>query len=249
MVESDSTKPARLPQMGKAVKGLFVLQWSIATALGWIFAHPLLQRYVLEAGWIFLTTVVPLVALVTFVAVLVQWRRRRQPRWRMVVYNTLWALVILVALLIGQAGSVAAVFQWLILRPYVSRGIHWVPASAAGALLGLQIRGSLIASNLVYLILEGALLATVQWLVLRRQVVRAGWWIPTSALGWLIGALVIFPGWTLWDGVHDKLNEEMARILFHVIPPALAGLACGVVTGIALFLLLKRSRVAANGDT
>lgn len=245
MVESEPRTPAHLPGAHTPVNSVFLLQWSISTSLGWTLVHPLLQRYVLEAGWIFLTAVVPLVALSSLGAVLVRWRRRREPRWRTVVDNTLWALVILLAMLIGQAGSLAGVFQWLVLRPYVPRGIHWVLASAAGALLALQISNVLIASTLVYLALEGALLGTMQWLVLRRQIYGAGWWISASTLGWLIGALVIFPGWTLGDGVGNKLSEHMALIVFHIIPPALGGLMCGLVTGVALLMLLKRTRVAA----
>ena len=223
---------------------IFLIQWSVATALGWLFAHPLLQRYVLEASWIFLTVGVPLVALGTLALALVRWHRGAERRWWSIVTNTCWAIVILLSVVICQAGSLAGVLQWFVLRQYLSRSIHWMLASWLGALLTLQISDILVASDIVYLGVEGTLLGMMQWFVLRREVAGAGWWMPASVLGWLLGGLVFFPGWTSWDGVDNILSEHMALIVSHSIPRALGGLVCGTVTGAALLILLKKRRVA-----
>ncbi len=40
----------------------------------------------------------------------------------------------------------------------------------------------------------GAVLSFAQWLVLRKKVRRAGWWIPANMLAWLVGMPIIFWG-------------------------------------------------------
>lgn len=40
----------------------------------------------------------------------------------------------------------------------------------------------------------GAVLSFAQWLVLRKKVSRAGWWVPANMLAWLVGMPIIFLG-------------------------------------------------------
>jgi hypothetical protein len=102
----------------------------------------------------------------------------------------------------GAAGAVLGLFQAAVLWPRLGgRGVlAWVAATAAGAALGLGVaRGGadlfrvLGASalfqaidaetwRLVALALLGASVGCGQWLVLRRGLARAAWWIPTCAL-------------------------------------------------------------------
>jgi hypothetical protein len=90
------------------------------------------------------------------------------------------------------------VLQWLVLRRRVSRAGWWVLASAAGGYGIMQtgftgysetVRmsyGSLLGWTGV-VALAGAVTGTFQWLVLRGQVSRAGWWVLASIVGWGLG--------------------------------------------------------------
>ena len=94
-------------------------------------------------------------------------------------------------------GIGVGVLQWLVLRRRVSGAGWWVLASAAGGYgilhagftpLGtsLQSFGVLLSWTGV-VALGGAVTGTLQWLVLRGQVSRAGWWVLASTVGWGLG--------------------------------------------------------------
>jgi hypothetical protein len=70
----------------------------------------------------------------------------------------------------------------------------------------------------------------IQWLVLRQQIHRAGWWVFTSTVG---GAVAWFRGWT--------------EVVF-----AVGGAVAGVITGPVLIWLLRHLRSEVQfvaGDT
>ena len=61
----------------------------------------------------------------------------------------------------------------------------------------------------------------LQWLVLRRQVARAGWWVLASTVGWVVGGLV--------SGITDA-----------AVGWAVLGAVYGAITGAVLVWLLRR---------
>ena len=61
-------------------------------------------------------------------------------------------------------------------------------------------------------------MGTAQWLILRRWVHQAGWWIVVSTLGWAAG-------------------------LSGFVGPFLVGAVVGAVTGIAMELLVRYPRL------
>jgi hypothetical protein len=134
--------------------------------------------------------------------------------WGWIVGRILFPAIYLVA-----AGVGVAVFQWLVLQRRFSRSWRWPAYTAAGwtagALLALGL-GQLEASFAAGLLL-GATAGLAQWLILRREVRWAAWWIPISAVGWSTG-------------------------LSMALAPLLAGVLAGAVTGIALMLLLSYPR-------
>jgi hypothetical protein len=109
---------------------------------------------------------------------------------------------ILGAFMFGAAlGSVVGLMQWFVLMRRVSRAGWWVLASAAGfavAGVGFQtavvafgysegaegLGSSVVLGLTVVGVLGGAVAGILQWLVLRRQVSRAGWWVLASTVGW-----------------------------------------------------------------
>ncbi len=66
----------------------------------------------------------------------------------------------------------------------------------------------------------GAAVGTAQWLLLRNQVLWAGWWIPVSAVAWATGVgLAPGPG----SVVLPRL------VLSGVVPGAMTGLTLGLL--------------------
>ena len=131
--------------------------------------------------------------------------------WGWIVGRILFPAVYLVA---GGVG--VAAFQWLVLQHRFSRSWRWLAYTAAGwatgALLALAL-GEFEAGFFPGLFV-GSAAGLAQWLILRREVRWAGWWIPISAAGWSTG-------------------------LSMALAPLLAGVLAGAMTGIALMLLLS----------
>jgi hypothetical protein len=75
----------------------------------------------------------------------------------------------------------------------------WVLASSVGLAVGLAVGDAVDAvaravggavSDAVGGAVVGAVSGVAQWLILRRQVRRAGWWILASTVGWAVGGAV-----------------------------------------------------------
>ncbi|MEW5856165.1 MAG: hypothetical protein AB1861_02070 [Cyanobacteriota bacterium] len=112
--------------------------------------------------------------------------------------------------------AILGFFQWLLLKGRIRRSSLWIAASAIGGGVALPVCLlasyfistnalsdffnnfiSLDLSNLYKLFslskigaINEAIVGTAQWLLLKRQIPRAGWWIPVSALG---GAMILPP--------------------------------------------------------
>ncbi len=94
-----------------------------------------------------------------------------------------------VAVVLG--GILAGVLQWLVLRPLVAGAHWWVLASiVAVALVGVVVFGvGLVNVDVGWVVgvaLFGTVVGVLQWLVLRDQVARAGWWVLASTVGWVV---------------------------------------------------------------
>ena len=96
-------------------------------------------------------------------------------------------------------GIAVGVLQWLVLRRRVSGAGWWVLASAAGGYGIVQAVPHMFSPSLSFgallsytpvVALGGAVTGTLQWLVLRGQVSRAGWWVLASTVGWALGVTV-----------------------------------------------------------
>ncbi len=81
----------------------------------------------------------------------------------------------------------------------------------------------------------GPILGTPQWVILRRHVQHAGWWIPANALAWMVGMPLVFVGaMNVPPGPITAWTVTVA-----VVPVLAAGAAVGAVHGIALLRLLR----------
>lgn len=120
---------------------------------------------------------------------------------------------------LAASGIAIGVLQWVVLQQQMRDARRWILASIAGwvgawmiTLLVVPEDARLLAGFILGLGAGGT-----QWMVLRREVQWAGWWIIISALAWATG-LGLVPG----------------VIVSGVIP--------GSMTGIGLGVLLRHAR-------
>jgi hypothetical protein len=152
-------------------------------------------------------------------------------------------------------GALVGLGQWLILRRRVPLVVWWVLAGAVGWALGGLV-GDAVAVELEVVIdavdgneggvlgaaLVGAVIGAVggavgggaQWLLLRRQIPSAGWWVLASAVGWALGWAV---GWAV--------SWAVVGVVGDAVPGAVGGAVGGAITGGVLVWLLRRPAAEA----
>ena len=160
------------PQMGWSLW----FRWVLATVAGFTLAWPLSRTVGLIAG-----------------SIIAAWAVGGVPEDRMEIVVS-WA--VLVAVAFGLAGAATGMMQWLILRRHLKRASWWVLSSALGFAMGaaldvlasppLDVLGTPSGAP-VFFLTAGPVVGTAQWVLLRRQVYRAGWWILASSLAWGLG--------------------------------------------------------------
>lgn len=129
---------------------------------------------------------------------------------------------------------------------------RWTLSSALGLALGLVAAlalgapiETLVGAMLVTPILTGivgAVLGTSQWVVLRRRLEGARWWIPASAAGLglgLAGGIVLVEqiGRAVTGG---QINVRTLSVPERAASMALVGLVSGLALGAAQWLILRR---------
>jgi hypothetical protein len=166
---------------------------------------------------------------------------------------TAWVLITFTssAVLAGLAGAVflggvSGGLQGLVLRRQLSGAGWWVAASIGGWAVSWMVSVALIQSGVPEPVGWAALLAVVavlggglQWLVLRRYLLQAGWWVAASVAGWALGLAVVF-GVLAIAGARVSVAAPVAIAL---LIGALAGAVVGAVTGTMLLWLLRHPRL------
>jgi hypothetical protein len=130
--------------------------------------------------------------------------------------------------------------------------LRWTLASAAGLAIGLAAALALgapietvVGAMLVTPILTGivgAVFGTSQWVLLRRRLENARWWIPASAFGLGIGlaagiVLVEQVGRAVTGG---QINVRMLSVPVRAGSMAVVGLVSGLALGTAQWWVLRR---------
>ncbi len=122
------------------------------------------------------------------------------------------------------AGLLVTIFQWLLLLNKIKDAWRWLlPYMAAVALYAIVILNLRpIYADLAWIggtAGFGVVLGILQWVVLRKSVRKAGWWMVACALGWLLGMPA---GQEVgWNGL---------------------GAVYGAITGITIVYLLRQDR-------
>lgn len=164
-------------------------------------------------------------------------------------YPLVWGGIIY-TLLVAPVG----IMQWLALRRRVNQAQWWVLATAigsgtggaVGATVGHLLKGS---SFLVYFAIVGSLVGAVlgvaigQWLVLRRWVYKAGWWIIATigsivlggAAGYVVVVTLIY---ALLRGVY--VSSNVSFLMSWAVLGVVSGAVIGAITGRVLNWLLLR---------
>jgi len=136
-------------------------------------------------------------------------------------------------------GATGGYFQWVVLRERIAGAGLWGFASALGfgSAMGAPAAANLaehpaIAGFLI-LFVFGVVGGILQWLILRRKVPRAGWWLLANLLGSLVGA-ISFP---IAVAISETGNWGLAMMTFGLV----FGAGIGAITGTGLVWLLRQS--------
>ena len=136
-------------------------------------------------------------------------------------------------------GATGGYFQWVVLRERIAEAGLWGIASALG--LGSAMGAPAAANPAENPAMAGFLMVSVfgvvsgilHWLILRRKVLRAGWWLLANFLGSLVGAIA-FP---IAVAISETGNWGLAMMTFGLM----FGAGNGAITGAALVWLLRQS--------
>ncbi len=165
----------------------------------------------------------------------------------------------------GIQGAAIGLAQGIALRHFLARSGWWVIATGGGWAIGGAISGSLAGSIggavtgvgpdagwvgfVITFTGSGAALLFLpgfwQWLVLRRQVRRAGGWVLASAVRLLVANGLSF---LVMVGVARALGWGLPSAEAWGLSGALAGLLGGVSTGAVLVRLLRQPASAVAGE-
>lgn len=142
-------------------------------------------------------------------------------------------------------GLAVGTMQWLALRRRVAGALWWIPATAGGFFLAGLVGGALedigsAAGGFVISFGLGAAAGTLQWLILRRQVRRAGWWVLASAI-------LVFAGLIAGLLIAVTLTGEMPGVSASMVAfAAVAGTVFGMTSGFVLVRLLRQPALMEN---
>jgi hypothetical protein len=134
-------------------------------------------------------------------------------------------------------GLLVGIGQWLVLRQWLDKAGWWILASAGGWLLGaslLVLQGPLGENmgGLIATIGLGLIPGTLQWLLLRQQVARAGWWVLASTV---LTFVALLAGVAAGNGVAP----EGSGLGFGLILGITSGLVFGITSALVLGRLLR----------
>ena len=79
------------------------------------------------------------------------------------------------------------------------------------------------------MVVAGATVGALQWLVLRRWIPRAGWWVLVSSLSWVVAEY----------GYLKLTRGNDAHLLMGA---SVSGALSGAITGLTLMALMRKTR-------
>jgi hypothetical protein len=136
-------------------------------------------------------------------------------------------------------GLAFGIIQWVFLRRRVPNSFWWwLSGSVAGQVASWLIGWEAFdpATSFACGGIGGAVAGVGQWLLLRRHVRRAGWWVAASTLGWA-------SMWGMASLIFDLVYSEFSDFpLFNQLNNVLSSLPYSLVTGPVLVWLLRNRK-------
>lgn len=123
--------------------------------------------------------------------------------------------------------------------------VTWILVTALGASLAFGLSGLIIyklksmGGILWSILLLGILIGGMQWLLLRRHLHNAGWWILASLGGWAVTLMLAARASVLLDFTLDEFITEK-NIPLAVLGILGAGLLHGIVLGLFQWLVIRK---------
>jgi hypothetical protein len=115
--------------------------------------------------------------------------------------------------------------------------LQWVLASILGFAVGAAMGNAV--TDWIFTAVFGAGGGSMQWLVLRRQIAGAGWWVLASTLGFAIAPIVAITGLM-------AVSQIMSLDGNPLVAPILLGVLSGVLSAIFPWLILRRQFAQAG---
>jgi hypothetical protein len=144
------------------------------------------------------------------------------------------------------AGLLVGLFQWIILRRYISHCGDWIWNGVAGwalayamGLIVIQIFSVSFIGAVAGYLLFGAIVAIIQWPVLHREIPNVLPWVLASVAGWAIGALA--GQWVL--NLIVPAGEPVSQAASTLVIAVVTGLVAGGITGLALVYIVRQPEV------
>lgn len=207
------------------------------------------------SAWVGANAVGELVGLAIPAAVAVTWAQAAHPSGRTAMVAFAAAMIVAGTL----EGTIIGYAQWRVLRSALpaGRACSWIGWTALGA--GIAWTLGMIPSTLLHDATRtgaapppelnwlvkyslaallgaalGPMLGVTQWVVLRRHMARAAWWIPANALAWAVGMPIVFVG-----AGHAPHGIGLASLITAgAVTLSLAGAVVGAIHGFVLLRLL-----------
>ena len=129
-----------------------------------------------------------------------------------------WLLgeLLLPGLALVIAGVLIGIFQCLVLQGRIARPWRWIVATSIGWIAGYFLTFFLLPQELEALtgMTIGLTTGIAQWLILRRELHWAGWWVIFSMIGWITG-LTLLPGLFLTGTMAGALTGLCLEVLLR----------------------------------
>lgn len=140
------------------------------------------------------------------------------------------------------AGFLVGLAQWFVLRKYFNGVSDWIWSAGAswavGYALGLLIINGLTGTGLdgfIGYILFGAIVALVQWPILRREIPNVWMWILANVIGWTAGFFISQLALDIFFN-----GPAIDPIASTSVISGVSGLIAGAITGVALILIVRQ---------
>lgn len=151
-----------------------------------------------EIGWGFVikwiaAAAVGNVLMYFFLAVILRLIDQTDAVW---LASPLLRLLVIVAIGAFAGAILGSAEAWPLVK-YISHPPHWILATALGVAIGFGVK-YLIPDSFLGDLTIGVAMGMCQWLVLRREVSEAGWWIPANMIAWPLKGSTIVLGVALW---------------------------------------------------